>query len=415
MMQRVVSRTASSAPLKRVALGRLAHTSALSPPAAGVDFDSFSFGLNGVQTDSMWVSTFNAEHGEWDVGGLVPRGPLALDPASTAINYGQSIFEGLKAFRQVDGGVKIFRPDRNAARMREGSARFLLPDLPEELFLHACDAVVAANARWVPPHKRGTLYLRPLLLGSGAALGVGPSPVTTFCVYASPVGNYFKGGVGEAPPISLQVAGQYRRAMRGGAGRTKAAGNYAPCFAASKEAKGAGFSETLFLDAAQGTFIEEAGASNFFAVVPAASGGLELVTPPVEAGTILPGVTRASVLALARAELGHLLTAGVAERPLALEEIEHATEVFCTGTGASISSVGSVTAPLGEDGCSAMYEMNGWGEVTKAVANKLFAIQWGDCADEHQWMREVCAPEDVALRLSGLQHVASSAAAAQRA
>jgi len=279
----------------------------------------------------------------------------------------------------------------NGARRVDGAKRMLLPAPSVPAFVEAVKEVVARNARWVPPYKSGTLYLRPLLFGSGAALGVGPSPTTTFCIYTSPVGNYFKGGVGEAPPISLYVAGTYKRAVPGGAGGAKAAGNYAPCFAPSKEAKALGYSETLFVDATTNEYIEEAGASNLFAVLPVASGGFELVTPPTDRGTILPGVTRASVLAIARAELGHLVS--VAERPLRLAELENAKEIFCTGTGASVTAVGKVVVPtsLGADVAGRTYENPGWGEVTKAVAQRLFAIQWGDGEDTYGWMHVVPA------------------------
>jgi branched-chain amino acid aminotransferase len=378
----------------RFGSSRLAHN--LAKPAVGVDFDSFTFGLNGMRTEHMWLSTFNSETGEWAPGGIVPHAPLSMEPSATVLNYGQGIFEGMKAFRQPDGGVSLFRPQMNAARMREGAERMLLAVPPEELFIQACEAVVAANAKWVPPTKRGTLYLRPLLFGSGAQLGVAPSPQTTFCVFASPVGNYFRGKPGElAPPISLQVSGTFRRAMEGGAGGTKAAGNYAPCFLASKLTKESGFSEVLFLDSLTGTKIEEAGASNFFAVVPASRPDeFELVTTATQCGTILPGVTRASVLQIAREELvGQLQTTnlvGVRERALDLRELAGCREAFCTGTGASVTSVGSVSVPDGvlPEG-QAEYTAAPWGEVTRAVAEKLFATQWGDIEDARGWMHPV--------------------------
>ena len=143
--------------------------STLAPPDPNVDFESFAFGLNDVRTEWMWHATFDAASGEWSKGGLVPHGPLQLEPSATVLNYGQCIFEGLKAFRQPDGGIGIFRPDMNAARFGEGAARMLMPQVPAETFVAACEAVVAANAHWTPPHKGGTLYLRPLLFGSGAA------------------------------------------------------------------------------------------------------------------------------------------------------------------------------------------------------------------------------------------------------
>jgi branched-chain amino acid aminotransferase len=374
---------------------RLAHS--IAQPASGFDFGALTFGLNNMRTEFMWMQTFDAERGSWDEGGIVPHAPLTMEPSATVLNYGQGIFEGMKAFRQPDGGVSLFRPDMNAKRMHAGAKRMLLPQVPQEAFVKACEAVVAANSKWVPPSKNGTLYMRPMLLGTGAALGVAPSPQTTFCIYVSPVGNYFKGAPGElAPPISLQVSAEYRRAALGGAGGTKAAGNYAPSFLPSKEAKAAGFNEVLFVDAVNGTHIEEAGASNFFAVVRAEGGGAgeyELVTSPISSGTILPGVTRDSVMTIAREELVGKLSStnlvGVGERPVAVKELAGWREGFCTGTGASITSIGSVSVPYGVAHGPAEYVADGWGEVSRTVAERLFAIQWGDSDDTRGWMHPV--------------------------
>ncbi len=329
----------------------------------------------------MYVASFDSDVGKWSEGACVPYGKIELEPSATVLNYGQSIFEGLKAFRHADGSIKVFRPDRNANRLRDGAERMLLPPVAVDDFLAGVDAVVAANARWVPPYKAGTLYLRPILFGSGAALGVSPSLHTTFCIFSAAVGNYFKGSAAEAPTISLQVAPVYRRSMPGGVGGTKCAGNYAPCFIPSREAKAAGFSETLFVDATTSEFIEEAGASNLFAVLESGE-GLELVTPPIDRGTILPGVTRDSVLTLAREELGAELR--VSERPLRLSELSSAREIFCTGTGASLTSVAKVGLPDG-----GAYEVEGWGDVSRKLASRLFAIQWGDDEDTRGWTRDV--------------------------
>ena len=180
---------------------------------------------------------------------------------------------------------------------------------------------------------------------------------------------------------TISVASPVVALMPGGVGGTKCAGNYAPCFIPSREAKAAGFSETLFVDATTSEFIEEAGASNLFAVL-ASGEGLELVTPPIDRGTILPGVTRDSVLTLAREELGAELR--VSERPLRLSELSSAREIFCTGTGASLTSVAKVGLPDG-----GAYEVEGWGDVSRKLASRLFAIQWGDDEDTRGWTRDV--------------------------
>jgi branched-chain amino acid aminotransferase len=223
-------------------------------PNPNVDWDSFSFGLNGVRTDSMWVDVVDvdANTGEADYSAssetcLKALGPLELSPSATVLNYGQALFEGMKAFRRVDGSIAMFRPERNALRMQQGARRFLMPAVPTEVFLDAADAVVRANARWVPPFGKGALYLRPLLMGTGEDLGVKPSWQTTFCIYCSPVGNYFKGGL---KAIHLQAVQGFSRAAKGGAGSVKASGNYAPAFLVQKQVKQRGYDEVLCLDAA---------------------------------------------------------------------------------------------------------------------------------------------------------------------
>ena len=221
-------------------------------PEANVDWDSFGFGLNGVRTDKMWVDTVpvdnqgNAEYSKVCENCLSPMGTLQLSPTATVLNYGQALFEGMKAFRRMDGSIAMFRPERNALRMQQGAARFLLPAVPTDVFVEAADAVVRANARWVPPFGKGALYLRPLLMGTGEGLGVKPSSESTFCIFCSPVGNYFKGGL---KAIRLQAIRGFSRAAPGGSGAVKASGNYAPAFLVQKGVKLRGFDEVLCLDA----------------------------------------------------------------------------------------------------------------------------------------------------------------------
>jgi branched-chain amino acid aminotransferase len=221
---------------------------------ANLDWDSFSFGLNGVRTDSMWLNHATVhENGEATYSSstkecLTALANLQISPAATVFNYGQSLFEGMKAFRRVDGSIALFRPELNALRMQRGAKRFLSPPVPTDIFVHACEAVVRANAKWVPPVGKGALYLRPLLLGTGAALGVGPSSESTFCIYSSPVGNYFKGGL---RAIRLQAVRGFSRAAVGGSGAVKTSGNYAPVFSVQHEVRRRGYDEALCLDASR--------------------------------------------------------------------------------------------------------------------------------------------------------------------
>jgi len=328
------------------------------PPKENIDWDSFGFGLNGVSTDYMWVDTIDAcssssssdaqeeqeeeyYYSKNDELNLQPLKALQIHPAATVLNYGQALFEGCKAFRRNDGSLALFRPDRNAARMQLGAKRILLPPVPTDVFVHAAKRVVQANAQWVPPLNKGALYLRPLLMGTGAQLGVAPSPSSTFCIYASPVGNYFKGKGLRC--LTLRAVTEYTRAAPGGAGGIKAAGNYAPAFLPQSIVKQEGYDEALFLDAVSHSYIEEAGASNFFCYM---AHNATLVTPPLSEGTILPGVTRESIMILARDECNLV----VQERPLSLQEVrEYGTEAFCCGTGASIAPVGCIVTVDNED------------------------------------------------------------------
>eukprot|EP00934_Nitzschia_sp_Nitz4_P003524 Nitzschia sp. Nitz4//scaffold232_size35869//3897//5207//NITZ4_007801-RA/size35869-snap-gene-0.50-mRNA-1//-1//CDS//3329543312//3514//frame0 len=345
-------------------------------PKAGIDWDSFGFGLNGVNTDRMWVNSIdthvaNPQYSSDCDECLVPLGSLAISPMSTVFNYGQTLFEGLKAFRREDGKIVVFRPDRNAARMQKGAGRFLLPPVPTEVFLKATDEVIRANAHWVPPNGKGALYLRPLLMGTGADLGVKPSGESTFCVFCSPVGNYFKGGM---KAINLQAVRGFSRAAPGGCGAVKAGGNYAPVFKVQKEVKARGYDETLCLDAVTGEAIEEAGASNFFAVFP----NKTIVTPSLDSETILAGVTRASILELVEKECGYT----VREGRLTLSDLKGASEAFCCGTGASVTPVGSVSV-LNKDGSddteAGVVFRDGQtpGPLTQKVFQLLLGIQTG--------------------------------------
>jgi len=336
-------------------------------PSSEMDWDKLTFSFTRI--DHMYVS--HTKKGEpFPKGTIVPYGPLPLEPASTILNYGQGIFEGIKAFRTVKDRIVIFRPEENSKRMNSGAQRFLMPPVPQEVFLDGLSAVVRSNCKWIPPVDKGSLYFRPLLFGSGSGLGVGPSPEYTFCVYASPVGPYFKGG--KTTPISLSVCTTTHRAAPKGCGDVKAVGNYAPCFHAQKTAKEEGFSEVLFLDAVEEKYVEEAGLLNLFAVLKDKT----IVTPGL--GTILEGVTRGSIVQFMR-DKGFKV---IDDRRLALQTVCEAAELFGAGTGASVSPVGSVT----HEGKRYVFNDGQVGEVTKEISKALLDVQMERTPDRYHWL-----------------------------
>jgi len=335
-------------------------------PKDGVDWESLSFNL--TKTDYMYVAT-TGKGQEFGRGEILKYGPLALEPAATVFSYGQSLFEGLKAFRTTKERIVLFRPRDNYKRMRDGGDRFLMSPLTEDVFMHGVKEIVKANAHWVPPSGKGALYLRPILFGSGAALGVAPSPAYTFVIYASPVGNYFKGGL---RGIDLVASEDVHRAAPKGSGSVKAAGNYAPCFQIQQASKKAGFDEVLFLDAKEETYVEEAGASNFFCI---SSRGV-LHTSPLK-GTILPGVTRGSILKIAQ-DKGITIN----EEPLSITTVCEAAEAFCSGTGASVTPVASVTYK----GHKYLFNDGKVGQTTRTLYDTLLGIQTERIADTYGWL-----------------------------
>jgi len=336
-------------------------------PKDGIEWEKIGFSL--TRTDFMYITKLEQGKDKFEKGKILPYGPISLEPAATVLNYGQGSFEGIKAFRHSKNGVRIFRPLENSIRMRAGAERFLMPAISDEVFMDGINKVVQTNSSWIPPFEKGALYLRPMLFGSGAALGVAPSTEFTFLVYASPVGNYFKGGL---KPIELLVTDYHRAPARGG-GFVKAIGNYAPCFLPQMEAKKSGYAECLFLDAKKDEFVEEAGASNFFCVT---HDGV-LHTPAL--GTILDGVTRKSIIELAK-QKGYK----VEEHSLSITTVLSAKEAFCTGTGASVSPVGAITF----HGKKAVFNNNEVGKVTREMYQSLLDIQLGRTPDQNGWLTD---------------------------
>ncbi|CAL5223128.1 g5593 [Coccomyxa viridis] len=294
---------------------------------ADIDWDSLGFGIDNM-APMMYQATFTPEQG-WS-GQLQPYGPLQLHPSAQVLNYGQSVFEGMKAQRTPAGNIVLFRPDENAARMMAGAERLSMPPPPPEVFLEAVVSTVRANSHYVPPQGKGSLYIRPLLLGTGPILGLGPAPSYTLVVYAAAVGAYFKGG--QLTPINLIVEERFHRAAPRGMGGTKAAGNYSPGLVTQLAAKQSGYADVLYLDAKTDSLVEEVSSCNIFVVK-----GNTIKTPPLQ-GTILPGVTRKSVIQLAT-QLGY----DVQETPVSITEAMAADEIFTTGTAVVVSAVGSLT------------------------------------------------------------------------
>ena len=333
-----------------------------------IDWDELTFSL--TPTDTMYVATTTAED-PWMPGDLRPYGNISISPAAGVLNYGQGLFEGMKAYRTAKNRVVFFRPDENARRMQRGADRLKMPPVPESIFLDAVEQVVQANIDYLPPMGRGAMYVRPLLMGSGPVLGVAPAPSYSFMIYVTPVGPYFKGGM---KAIDLLISDEFHRAAPGGSGGVKAIGNYAPGMMPSMIAKSKGYAEVIYLDARTSTYIEEVGAANFFCVKD------NVLYTPELTGTILPGITRASIIALAR-HLGY----DVHEEKVSAEFAMSADEAFCCGTAAVISPIGSIT----HDDKKVTYGDGTPGIMTTTLYDMLTGIQNEKQEDIFGWLHEV--------------------------
>uniref|UniRef100_A0ACD5UU64 Uncharacterized protein n=1 Tax=Avena sativa TaxID=4498 RepID=A0ACD5UU64_AVESA len=332
-----------------------------------VDFNWETLGFQLVPTDFMYIMRSSTD-GVFTNGELVPYGPIELNPASAVLNYGQGLVEGLRAHRKEDGSIVLFRPAENALRMRKGADRLCMPAPRVEQFLSGVKQTILANKRWVPPTGKGSLYIRPLLMGSGAILGVAPAPQYTFVVFVCPVGHYFKDGLS---PISLLTEEEYHRAAPGRTGDIKTIGNYASVVSAQKRAKDKGHSDVLYLDPVHKKFVEEVSSCNIFMVKDNA------IITPLLTGTILPGITRRSTIEIAR-NLGFQ----VEERLIAIDELLDADEVFCTGTAVVLSPVGCVVY----HGRRVEYGNGKVGVVSQQLYSALTAIQKGVAEDGMGWV-----------------------------
>jgi len=334
-------------------------------------------GFGRVFTDHMVTIRYSDDKGWYDAK-VGPRAPLSLDPATAVLHYAQEIFEGLKAYRLADGGMALFRPEQNARRFQRSAKRLAMPELPEEMFLQACKQLVDVDKNWFPPVDGGSIYLRPFMIASEVFLGVKPSAEYLFMVIASAAGNYFKSG---APAISIWVSEHYTRAAPGGTGAAKCGGNYAASLVAQSEAIKQGCDQVVFLDAAEHRWVEELGGMNLFFLFDDGS----IVTPPAD-GTILEGITRDSVLTLARAQ-----GLNVREERYAIDqwradaESGRLVETFACGTAAVVTPVGKVQSAKGSFTIGA----GGPGQMTQQIRSQLVDIQRGIAADAHGWVQRI--------------------------
>ncbi len=368
MMTKLIQRDAHGRPLFDI------EPSDTLTPASEREQKLLDPGFGKIFTDHMVTIKYKDGLG-WHDANITARRSLTLDPAAAVFHYAQEIFEGLKAYRLDDGAMALFRPDANAARFNASAERLAMPALPEDFFIESCKALVDIDRDWFPSIEGGSLYVRPFMIASETFLGVKPSSEYLYMVIAAATGNYFKSG---APAVSLWVSQNYTRAARGGTGAAKCGGNYAASLAAQAEAIKLGHDQVVFLDALENRWIEELGGMNLFFVFDDGT----MLTPPL-GGTILPGITRDSLLTLAR-EDG--LT--IREERYSLDqwkadaESGRLVEAFACGTAAVLTSIGKVSGT----GLSFSIGAGGPGQVAARLKERLVAIQRGQAEDRHGWV-----------------------------
>lgn len=319
------------------------------------------------------------ENAGWHSLRIEPYGPLRLDPGASVLHYAQAVFEGLKAHRGVDGVVRLFRPDAHARRLIKSAEKLCMPAVPTDVFLAACNKLVAIDREWVPSAEGTSLYIRPLLFADEPFLGVRPSQSYRFIVMTSPVGAYYAEGF---DPVRILVERERVRAAHGGVGDAKTAGNYAASLQAATSAKKAGYAQVLWTDAATHEFVEEVGTMNVFFKI-----GDQVVTPSLD-GSILPGVTRMSVIEILRAR-----GVEVVERQVRLSELVEAhekgelEEAFGSGTAAVISPIGA----LGVDGRDRVLGDGKVGPLAQSLFDEITGIQRGRVEDRYGWMTPIAS------------------------
>ena len=333
------------------------------------------FGFGKIFTDYMFEMDYDEQLG-WHDAQIRPYGPLKLDPASLVLHYAQETFEGLKAYRTEDGRILLFRPEMNARRLIQSNQRLCMPEIPEALFLECLEALLRVERDWVPIAP-SSLYIRPFVFATEAAVGVHPSSKYKFMILLSPVGAYYADGLN---PVRIYVEDEYIRATPGGTGAVKCGGNYAASIIAQAQAARCGFSQVLWLDGKERKYVEEVGTMNVMFKIKG-----QLITAPLD-GTILPGITRDSILHLMRE---HGLS--VKERPLTIDELMDAgrtgqlEEAFGTGTAAVISPIGQ----LHYKGETIRIHNEKIGPLTQWLYDTLIGIQWGRIPDSYGWTHEI--------------------------
>ncbi len=338
--------------------------------------DESKLGFGKVFSDHMFIMDYTTGKG-WHDARIVPFGNISLSPASMVLHYGQEIFEGMKAYRTADGEIQFFRPEENFKRLNVSAERLVIPELPVEDALQALHALVEVDKDWVPHNDGASLYIRPFIIAVDPFLGVRPGDEYMFIIILSPSGAYYSTGLN---PVDIYVETNYVRAVRGGMGYTKTGGNYAASLAGQDEAHKQNYSQVLWLDGVERKYIEEVGAMNIMFIIDG-----EVVTPELQ-GSILPGITRKSVLELCR-KWGMK----VSERRISIQEISDAydagklQEVFGTGTAAVISPVGHLK--WGDK----VMEINGGkiGEISQKIYDTMTGMQYGKLPDEMGWIEKL--------------------------
>lgn len=338
--------------------------------------DETQLGFARFFTDHMFCMDWDEGQG-WHDGRVVPHEPILIEPASCVLHYAQMMFEGMKAYRTPNGDVQLFRPDMNAKRMANTNERMCMPELPEDLLIAAVKAVIKEDIDWVPSAPGTALYIRPFMFGDEVSFSVLPAKHYRFMVILSPTGSYYAANDGGLSTTRIYVQDKYIRAAKGGTGYAKVGGNYGGGMRASKDAMKYNCKDVLWLDAAEHKYVEEIGTSNAFFMI-----GDEVITAPLDSGTILPGITRNSVIQLLK-KWG----IKVSERKLSIDEIIEASktgelkEIFASGTAAVISPIGTLNY-VGTDYQVADGKV---GEVAQKLYDTIYGIQTGTVEDFMGW------------------------------
>ena len=334
-----------------------------------IDWDGLGF--EALPTRSMWKGECSTGE-EWTDGNLVPYGEVNLSPAACVLNYGQGVFEGMKAYHTAKDRIVMFRPDKNSARIQKSTQRICIPTMNDEYFMKAVLSTVKDNIDYIPPYGKGSMYVRPISFGISKAISVQPASKYLFIVFTSPVGSYFKG---DAKVLHLFLSDEFHRAAPKGIGNAKAIGNYSASLFPGMQAKSNGYNDMIYVHAKNEQIIEEMGAANLFVV----SDG-ELLTPKL-GGSILDGVTRDSVITIAK----EILNLKVKETDIEIERLLKAEEVFCCGTAVEVTCVGKISTKEKEY----IIGNGDYGPKTLSIKKHLIQIQKEEIDDPFGWIHPI--------------------------